>query len=322
MSNTTRRTARSRHRGAFHIFTLLGMSLIFGSAALTFDYGRASLEKANAQNAADAAAFAAALDLPNETKAGTTARRVAAANSCPEPTLTFERDVLGQATSIRVQAGKNVPTIFAGMMGMTDVGVSAAARVSAAFPANKTYRYMPWGVQMQDFALGQLVTLKTRESDENPAPGNFNCLALAGSGGSEYRDLVREGHPGPLRAWQWVTTEPGNKAGPTYLGLTDRFEAASQPPYADDTYESITRGNPRVVIVPLVDWDLAFGGRTTVPVLGFGCFWLERTWESDQNCNVEGRFIQYVDPSKAVRDPAALPGLDFGVRDPRLDRCW
>ncbi len=296
---------------------MFGLTAMMGSAALTLDYGRMACDKQAAQNAADAAALAGALDLPNETKARTSAGRVATANGYLAASITFTRDNLGQATRIRVQATRTVPMAFGAVFSQSR-SVSAVARVSAAFPANKSYEYLPWGVQMQDWLLGQQVTLKQGGGGDQPAPGNFHALSLAGLGSDNYRSTVHYGYAGVMSVGDWVTTEPGNVSGPTEQGLDDRLADAAVAPYSSDTYNSLTPGNPRVVLIPLVDWTLGNTGRMEVPIVGFAAFWLQDAW-GQGNCYVSGRFLQYVSPTHAVHSEDVLPGTDTGVRDPRLD---
>ena len=67
-----------------------------------------------------------------------------------------------------------------------------------------------------------------------------------------------------------------------------RFNRATLAPYTNDTWQSFHPGNPRLGIVPLVDWQTTKNGKSTFKVVGFAVFWLD----SCSNSVVMGRFVR------------------------------
>lgn len=302
-------------RGATQVLVLSAMVSMFGFAGLSMDYGRMVNERQRAQNAADAGAFAGIIELPDETKARTAATRLSTANGFGSPTVSIVRDNLGNARGIRVENRLTVPTVFAAVVGTREKQVKAIARCAKTPPANQATGFVPWGVQIQDLVFGQSVTLKLDSSGDLPAPGDFQALAFAGSGADDYRYWIENGYPGTLNVGDWVMTEPGDKVGPTQQATQARITAGSQGIYSSDTVSSYIHGNPRIIIIPFVDWTLSGSGRTDVPVVAFGAFWLE----SVNGGRVNGQFLRYVDPQHAFYDENVAYAEDGGLYAARLD---
>jgi hypothetical protein len=71
----------------------------------------------------------------------------------------------------------------------------------------------------------------------------------------------------------WVLTEPGKKVGPIDQGFQDRLNlAASVDP--SGTYSSHAPTNPRVIVLPIVDWEHQ-NGRKQVQVDAFATLWID-----------------------------------------------
>jgi len=90
-----------------------------------------------------------------------------------------------------------------------------------------------------------------------------------------------------------ILSETGNMNGPTQQAIStdtdSRLNRAAVAPYNGDSYQGpIHPGNPRVMILPLVDWTGVSGSRA-VPVKGFAAFWLD----SASGGQISGRFIRY-----------------------------
>jgi hypothetical protein len=71
----------------------------------------------------------------------------------------------------------------------------------------------------------------------------------------------------------WVDTEPGRKVGPVDQGFQDRIDAgnSSDP---TGTYLSHSATDPRVLVLPIVDWEDQ-NGRKLVQVDAFATVWLD-----------------------------------------------
>lgn len=91
---------------------------------------------------------------------------------------------------------------------------------------------------------------------EDGQGGNFQALAIGGSGASTYRDNLVEGVPMSLDLPATVSTEPGQMAGPTAQGLEERLERGEEG---------------RRILVPLIDradWE-GSNGRSEVRIIGY-----------------------------------------------------
>jgi hypothetical protein len=133
-------------------FTLVAIGLlgIVGFAALAIDLGNAYVMRSSLQNTADAAALAAATELPDKSKVQTRAREYATKNMSPDyygEVVTNEHVVVGNwddnsrtfspdgspTNAVQVMArmsddtGNAAPTFFARLFGQDGINVSASA---------------------------------------------------------------------------------------------------------------------------------------------------------------------------------------------------
>ena len=116
---------------------VIGILLI--SAALVVDIGWVSVTNGKLQNAADAAALAGALDLPNAGIANTTAIFYAGENGVKAPdTVTAQTPFEGDSTKIKVECKRTVSYTFARILGPS----YKEKEVSASAIAQK---YSDWG---------------------------------------------------------------------------------------------------------------------------------------------------------------------------------
>jgi hypothetical protein len=145
---------------------LLGLLLVvmLGTSAVVIDVGRAYLVQRNLQSSADAAALAAAQDLPSESSATTTARayssRPGGKNERPSdfPTVSTSVQVscrdhfrCSPVNAVEVRESARVPSGFARVLGVDFFDVSAHA-VAAI-----TQGTVPWAIFAYDQACGDLV---------------------------------------------------------------------------------------------------------------------------------------------------------------------
>src|SRR5258708_39427499 len=71
----------------------------------------------------------------------------------------------------------------------------------------------------------------------------------------------------------WVSSNPGKKVGPVDQGFQDRIDAATTID-PSGTFSSHVLTNPRVLIVPVVDWQHP-NGKSSVQVMAFASVWLD-----------------------------------------------
>ena len=105
----------------------LFLVVLMGFAAITVDLGVVYVEKTDLQNAADAAALAAAADLPDSGTARTTAIYYAGQNGVSSDNVAVDTQYSGDSSMVEVVCTKTVSYSFARVLGFTDTQVSARA---------------------------------------------------------------------------------------------------------------------------------------------------------------------------------------------------
>lgn len=101
--------------------------VIMGSAALVIDVGFIEVEKSHAQNIADSAALAGAMDLPNYSIAINSAKTVAKANGADANKTIVKTPYKGDGTSIEVICSQTFHYSFARILGFDKVEVMSRA---------------------------------------------------------------------------------------------------------------------------------------------------------------------------------------------------
>ncbi|MBU1486652.1 hypothetical protein KKH56_01170 [bacterium] len=196
------------------------------------------------------------------------------------------------AETVQVDATKMVPLMFTKMLGITSkqIWASAATRIGGATGVGGGAA--PWGPPDMNYQVGQRYIIKRGQDSKlscdprgkdylddddygGDGPSNRSCLALGdGRGGDWYRDNIIPGPPGLtgiLRVGQMVTTEPGNKAGPTGQGTQARLDACPHSPKCGSG--GYVPGCPRIIVVPIM--DIFDNGRIERPIICFEAFILD-----------------------------------------------
>jgi Flp pilus assembly protein TadG len=114
------------------VLVALFAMVLMGFAASVVDVGMVQVAKAKMQNAADAAALAAAKDLPNASTAVGTAKDFAELNGADKLDTIATTPYKGDSATIEVVCTKNVQYTFARVLGFTDTNISARAVAGAA----------------------------------------------------------------------------------------------------------------------------------------------------------------------------------------------
>jgi Flp pilus assembly protein TadG len=302
------------------------MVVVLGLAAMAIDVGLFLHERRELQKAADAAALAGAQELPNSPNdAVLKAEEWAASNGIDtgelgpiEVSTTYAAD-----DTITVEVSREVPFIFARVLGYTSDTISADATARVGSPAGMG-GLTPFGVLEEAIELDEPTVLKY--DAQTVSNGNFGALALDGTGASTFRETIKYGSETALCAQGQPTctdptteTEPGNMTGPTRQGVNWRIdETSTQCDEFDEVFQEVgdryrfkNRCNPfgagavsdskRAVIVPIIE-ELCHG-RCDVTILKFGMFFLEELGSCTGNdCEVTGWFVE------AQADVGALMG--------------
>jgi Flp pilus assembly protein TadG len=298
---------RREEKGSTAVLVALTVTALVGLAALAVDAGQLYMARTRLMTAADYAAMAGARDLPDPAAARAAAQQYAAANGVAAGAQVTVSD---DRSTVTVTLQETVPLTFARVLGIRESQVTAtAAATSAALSGVRGV--VPLVVVRQNFQYGQQVTLKANSQNRpEDAPGNYQAVALGGTGASNYRDNLEHGYTGWIRIGDWIPTEPGNMAGPTRTGVRARID---QDPHS--TYENVQAGSSRLLTVPVVD-SFQVNGRGEVQVVGFAVFFLEDSQGGGQSgAQITGRFLRYVLEGEANGDAP-----DFGARDVKLIR--
>jgi Flp pilus assembly protein TadG len=316
---------RKRERGSVLALSAIGMLTFLLATGLSVDLGHFYLVKTELQNMADAAALAGASGLNSAASGITRAkqRAKAAMNSyefnqkgltITDANITFaanlngpyvdEAGALGQAQKIRFVRVKTpdapVQVFFAGPVLGGSKSLNAEATAGMSVPVTSVCDFLP--VSVIDYGTpikpGDLYTFRAAPSG-TVSPGNYQLLAVAGSGGQDVRVGIASGvdacaAPGEEYA---VDTKTGVTAGPVRVGVNTRFDEygsqvdpVSQPPDTnvkeDITYDQYVAGSPsqapthtgvygrRIVIIPIVKQGEYDPGRGVVKFNRFGLFFL------------------------------------------------
>lgn len=123
------------------ILIALLFAVLCGIAAFVIDIGRVDLKKSQLQNAADAAALAAAHDLPSRTAAAGTAVTYAEENGVEASEITVTSPYNGDSTKIEVVCKRTVNYTFARALGFTSKSVSARAVAQKASAGGEAFNY-------------------------------------------------------------------------------------------------------------------------------------------------------------------------------------
>ena len=321
---TQRRTRGSRQEGQAFLMVALLLAVFGGMAAMAVDFGSMATHRRDLQNAADAIALAASLELPDEAAAQAIAETWAAKNdiALSEMQVTFvaQNPPTEPNPKVIVQLTQGHEFIFARLIGVTNANVGAVA-AAIKTSAGGSAHLMPWSLKesIKDAsAPGQSLVLKYDAS--NPSNGNFGALRLDGNGANVYRDTIENGSttgycasgvsgcPYPTT----VQTETGNMRGPTETGTDYRLDNTSA---SCDEWDDVVQvnadgtmglkaacnpfgpgGNPnslQVIVIPVI--ASLCNGSCTVTIVEFALFFLEGYGpggcDAGNDCEVKGRFI-------------------------------
>ncbi|HWR44655.1 Tad domain-containing protein [Sporomusa sp.] len=288
----------NNQKGTITVLTACAITALIGFTALVVDVGFLYVNRAELVNIADAAALAGVQDLPNDTAhAEASGREYGARNSHPG-------DVVEVAVPtnkvVTATAKRTVNMTFAKILGLNAVDVRAEA-AAVIRPTSGVIGVVPFGVVWQEFIYGQTYALKVGAGDGYA--GNYDALALGGTGSRNYTDNIKLGYDAKLSVGQWVSTETGNMSGGTSEGVNYRI---GLDPYA--TFNTVEIGSPRIVIVPLIESITNDTGRHDVKIVGFAGFFLEGVAGSGKDNLVSGKFMQTV-----VAGESSGTATDYGV---------
>lgn len=268
------------------------VAVALGTDATIFHFNWVQLQKA-----ADAAALAGANYLPdNPAQAIATANQLAQNNGIKAGEI-ISTVVAPDNLSVSVSLRRTVPYYLARVLGLTTGNVTTSATAAPQFAPSTVNAttpgqvppggdnnggnggtclavggcgLIPIGLDSNTvYTNGNQVTLQQGQL----GPGNWDLLALGGVGGNNLRTNIANGYDSMVTIGDWLTTEPGKKVGPVDQGFQDRIDRANTvDPHG--TFNAHMVNNPRVLILPVVDWQHP-NGRSSVQVTAFASLWLD-----------------------------------------------
>lgn len=334
--NFKRSLKGARERGQSLALFAGGAAVFAGLVALSVDAGQLVFMRTNLQKAADAAALAAAQELPerpSEALAVAQAYVAENAGSEAEASVTIAQTYNPNDT-VTVEVSREVRFAFLQVLGVDSRVVSARATARVGYYNGGT-GIVPWGfIASNDptstllqnecfdgwnpdgtprFKQNQPCTIKFGAGSNSG--GDFGALAIDGPGAAEYRDDIKHGSSRVVKRGDLLEPQTGNMSGPTKQAVEYRL---SQPPpegcpgndrddvliqNADGTV-SIRPGcetSARILIVPVVD---KIDNPRKSEVLGFAFLYLyDQSVGQGNQSKVEVEFVSFV---------TAIPG---GVYD-------
>src|SRR3990170_3888138 len=175
---------RSRDGGQALWFVAALIAMVGGAVAIGVDIGSYATNRRNLQNAADAIALAASLDLPDAAAAQAAANQWATKNGINPASMTVT--IIPQSLpnepnpKVRVSLTRSHSFTFARLVGVTSATVQASAAGIKTSPGGSA-GLVPWSVKEEVKALaspGDQVVLKY--DSNNGVNGNFAALAIDG----------------------------------------------------------------------------------------------------------------------------------------------
>lgn len=376
----TRKTENRRgERGSILATSALGMLSLLLAVGLGVDISHLYLAKNELQNAADSAALAGASGLNSDSSGITLAtdRAVKTMNSYefnndsivfPRENVRFARNLsdfdsgadmsessaanTAEAPFIRFvkvttpQSPVNIAFVSMVLGSSLDLTANAIAGVSV--PLNRITGYLPvsWACDAtcSDLQPGQMYTFRGAPQN-SVSPGNYQILAIDGSGASDDRIGLATGVTNVVGPGGYVDTKPGVSAGAVRQGVNTRFDdyasqldPATYPPDTNIkegiTYDEYLDPNGpkespshdgvagrRVVLIPIIKASEFEGGRTNVQIHHFGAFFLRNKVQGGNGGDIQAEYIDVgVVVGRGEYDPNGPPNPGPPITKPVLYR--
>jgi Flp pilus assembly protein TadG len=204
--------------GQVFVFAAVSMVGICAMAGFAIDVGSWYQAHRKQQSVADAAALAAATDLPVSTSSATTdAQSFAAKNGGTISSITYSTTNMANDT-VKVTVTKTVPAAFLKVLGINQANVSASATVVAQ-TLQTAYGAAPFGVintQPELAGVGcPCYGVSTTLDETKVGPGGFGVINVdghkGGTGPSTLAKWINSGCPCSISAPVYLYSDPGAK---------------------------------------------------------------------------------------------------------------
>jgi hypothetical protein len=271
------------NKGNIAILLCLVFTALLGFTAYVIDIGLVYVEKVKLSNAIDSAVLAASLELPTNTvKARSVALTYLQKNNVdPNKVLVT---IGNDNRSIEMEGIKTINHLFAPIIGINNSNINASTKAIVAPIKSTKGGIRPFAVEIFDFSYGDVVMLK--EGAGEGYHGNYGEVALGGNGANVFESNALYGYRGSVSVGDMIDTETGNMAGAANA-IKNYINSENC------NFTNFERNSIRLWTLPLVD-SLSVDGRKSVPVLGFGEFYVEAIIKKAGKIEIQGRFIRYV----------------------------
>jgi Flp pilus assembly protein TadG len=284
---------KSHVRGQMLVMLTILIPVLLGVVAMGVDISVFYWTWSRMQSAADASVLAGSTSLPNSPTLASAATIAYAKTNGMIASEIATPVVAADKLSISVTLTRVVPYYFGQVLGLTSspVVVTATASLLGSGSASGA---LPIGLASQTtYAFGQSITLHQAQL----GAGNWDGLALGGTGASNFSTNLASGYPGTISVGDVIQSQPGLASGPTKTGIATRVSngISSDP---GGTWSDHTLTDSRVAIVPVVDWT-GCGGSCSVHVTSFAALWITGTGTGPTASDIHAVFIGAV-PSGSI----------------------
>lgn len=339
-----------RNEGSVIVIVALLMTVFCGFIALVTDIGIAYAEKAQLQNAIDAAALAAVQELPNTTNATNVANQYIQLNGFnpSDVTITFS----DSNTTINITGTKNVNYTFAKIIGLdsTTVNTKSAAKTGIAasvpwivpfvIPKPPQFNYDQIYV-MRMYGAGDFLDYPSTgypngyqyptdwKTDSvygqytlsNRYPYQFDYMNVYIKQNTNFNDYIywlENGYHDTFTVNQKMYYYAPSSGGQASV---DAFARRVQRDSNTD-YKKAKVGDGRVILIPIVESMLkrntSQSGNVPIKIIGFTGFFIQNVHKNSYGTSFwfEGRFLKDLDvgTGEVTFDTTA----DFGLRAVKL----
>ncbi len=290
---------KHRKRGQILVMLTILIPVLLGVVAMGVDITVFYWTWSRMQSAADAAVLAGAASLPDSPSLAIAAATAYAKANGMVASEIATPVVAVNDLSISITLTRVVPYYFGRVLGLVNSPVVTRATANL-FNSGSASGALPIGLSIQTtYSFGQSITLH----QGGVGPGNWDGLALGCTGAACYSNNLAYGFAGTITVGDIITSEPGKITGPTSAGIGARV-SAGQSVDPGGTWSDHTLDDPRIGIVPVVDWT-GCNGRCDVPVKGFAAIWITGANGSDINAVFIGAIATGAVPSQV--------GANFGT---------
>jgi hypothetical protein len=304
-----RRRLRDDRGTAVVMFVLLFTALVaFG--ALAYDFGSWYRAQRNLQSAADAAALAAAQDLPNTATASTTATNYATNNVSGSTALKSWTPTFPTTSTIDIRLERHVPGTFAKLVGVTGLDVGAHSRAQVGSPGsmkNLAAIVVNQNLACRTDAANCFGPDHTKELDFDGTPGAGAGAGLVDLKGHNISSTACTANTNTTEMQNWIINGFGG-----FLPVNHWY--ASPPGVKNGVQTALNQVIGRVLLYPVFDTgsQTACAGAGGFHIIGWAAFVITSitSWNNGSGHKLNGYFVQYI-----AHDVELTPGVPgFGVK--------